>query len=361
MLFPNVVQVIQGLQVTSTSISTAGTINYPSASYPSVSWLHTSGTYIYNSSGQVNLWGVTLQTGDQRTYTQADMNAIKSMGFNMIRIWIVWNWVEPSGPTVTSTTVFTSAPFQIDNMIQWAANAGLYVDLCVGSSASYPIPSWVPTGNISFGSGSISWTDSNTLTGIYNLYYFMANRYASDSNVIFEGLNEMNDANPSANAANFRSWNNNWVSAVEAGEGSYSHLCIIEFAVDYNAGDVTDYLGLYPPYISGTHSNVLMATHDYFLVDSGWSLATDDSWASQIHSACSAVNCPWIDTEFSTAEGGNNAELNIACQAMTKNGVSGWGYFCYDAVGGSDYPDAWCINNPSYEATLLGILQPFMT
>jgi hypothetical protein len=239
-------------------------------------------------------------------------------------------------------------------MVQWAANVGLYVILCPGASSTWRIPSWVPSGSITCPDGGGSWslTDSSTLTGIANLYAFMANRYASYSNVIFEGLNEMSGTD----YTNFRTWNDNWVSAVEDNEGSNSHLKIIQFLVNYNGAPMAGYLNLHPPYINGTHNNILMATHDYFLVNS----ANIDNWAGQIYSACQAVDCPWMDTEFSTAVGGTYSSLQIAAQAMAQSGVSGWGYFCYNAVGGNNYNSNWCINNPNNQATLLSILQPYM-
>lgn len=316
-----------------------------------LSWLHTSGTKIYDSSGkEVKLWGAVIQTGDSTTYTQSDMQAIKNMGFNAIRIWVYWGQAEPSSSTVISTSQFTSTPFQIDNMVQWATNAGLYVIITVGGTQWWHIPSWVPTGNIYLTSngGYFSFTDSSTLTGVANLYAFMANRYKDYPNVIFEGLNEM----VGSDYTNFRTWNNNWVSAVEANEGSNSHLKIIEFLV----GGTTSTFNLYPPYITGTHNNILMATHDYFLVTS----SNPSSVASQLFSACQAVNSPWIDTEFSTAVGGTYSGLQTAIQTMTQTGISGWGYFCYNAPSGSDYSSNWCINNPTNQATLLSMLQPYM-
>lgn len=355
-LFLNIIPLISGLQ-TFSSISTSGTINY---SNMGGSWLHTSGTKIYDGSGnEVKLWGVVIQSGDQYVYSQNNLQEMKNMSFNAIRVWIKWGQVEPTGPTVTGTSFFTSKPWQIDNMVQWAANVGLYIILCVDVTSTWPKPSWVPNGNTQCPDGGGSWslTDNSTLTGIANLYAFMANRYASYSNVIFEGNNEM--MGTSSDMANFRAWNNNWISAVEANEGSNSHLKIVQFLVNYMGGTTTAYLNAYPPYVSGTHSNVLLATHSYFLVKS--SIGSPSTIAPQIYSACQAVSTPWIDTEFSTATGGTYTGMNTACAAMTQNNISGWGYYCYDGPTGNNYNSAWCINNPKYKTTLLNILQPYMT
>jgi aryl-phospho-beta-D-glucosidase BglC (GH1 family) len=356
LLVLSVNQFVLGSESSTFTLANSGTVNYSAIS---PSWLHTSGTNIYDSNdNQVKLWGCVLQNGDGSTYTQADFQTIKNMGFNTIRMWLTWGLLEPTGPTVTDTRSLDSSPFQVDNYVQWATNAGLYVILCAGSSSTWRVPSWVPSGPITCPDGGGSWslTDSSTLTGIANLYGFIANRYSAYNNLIFEGLNEMSAANDAGDTLGFRNWNNNWLSAVEANEGGTNHLKIIQFMVNYNGGTWTQYLNAYPPYTSGTHSNIVMATHDYFLVDSSQSSSTLNSWASQIFSLCQTANHPWMDTEFSTAiHGGGASALDAGCRAMTRNGISGWGYFCYN-IG--NQPSSYAL--PGGQATILPILQPYM-
>lgn len=352
LLILSVKQFVLGSESSTFALPNAGTVNYSTIG---LSWLHTSGTHIYDAGGnQVKLWGVVFQTGDQTTYTQADMQKIKDWGFSTIRLWIYWGQVEPTGPAVTNTANFDSSPWQIDKMVQWAKNVGLYVILCPGVSSTWTKPSWVPDGDISAPDGGGSWslTDDATLTGVANLYAFMANRYASYSNVIFEGLNEMSGTD----YTNFRTWNNNWVSAIEANEGSTSHLKIIQFLANYNGGTMQTYLNAYPPYVSGSHSNIVLATHDYFLVKD----ENRDSEAAQIKTIIQAANLPWVDTEFSTAVGGTYSGVQGAAAAMVANDISGWGYFCYNAPNGNNYNSNWAINNPNNQATILSILQPYM-
>ena len=134
------------------------------------------------------------------------------------------------------------------------------------------------------------------------MYNWLAQRYATKSNVIFESFNEMSTTTDS-DAQAFADYNNGWISAIESGEGANSHLKIIQFLLD---GSEFNYL-LEAPFINGNHNNVMLATHSYGFVDSQYSSYMDlfaSKWASAAHNQ----NIPWIDTEFSSAM--NQIQIN---------------------------------------------------
>jgi hypothetical protein len=183
----------------------------------------------------------------------------------------------------------------------------------------------------------------------------MAKHYASNSNVIFESFNELSTTTDS-DASAFAAFNSGWINAIESGEGPNNHIKIVQLL--YRSSWTYIFLA---PYVSGTHANVILATHSYPLVDAPLNIAQEYAlaYATAIH----GQNLPWIDTEFGTAV--NNAQsppgytgVSNAVSLMAQYNAVGWGYFCYDS---SPYKEGnWNINNPTNAASLLPILQPIM-
>jgi hypothetical protein len=326
-----------------------------------LSWLHTSGANIYDSSGkQVKLYTCNIQQGDGSVVTQSDIQKIKSMGFNCIRVWVLWGEVQPS-PTSVNTAYFTSGAGSsigvgLDSIVNWAAQAGLYVIICPGWGSWHPLPSWVVSGDISVPDGgtSMSITSSTNIAGLSYLYNWMGSHYATNSNVIFESLNELSTSNNAEAGQPFADFNNAWVSAIEQGEGSNSHLKIIEYLVNYNSA----YGALLTaPFISGSHSNIIMATHDYGLVKDP-NNASYDSLVQMYADAAHNAGMPWMDTEFGTALGGDSSDVNTALSLMTNHNAAGWAWYCYCPIAGNE--GSWNLNNPSVASQLLPILQSYM-
>ena len=371
-LFLTAVPLIAGLQQDSSIhiVKFLGTINYSSDGLP---WLHTSGQNIYDSSGnQVKLYSVTIQDGDSNHITQTDMQNIKNMGFNAIREFIGYGLVQPNGPTSINTGYFNgSGPStmgtNLDTFISWAAKAGLYVILCPGWSSTWTPPQWAL--NLSNGTGLSNGDGGGSVNFLYNsqiqagvnyLYQWMGQHYASNSNVIFEGFNELATSNDADAGAAFANFNNGWISAIEQGEGSNSHLKIVQMLLD--AGSWT-YITT-SPYVEGTHTNIILATHDYSPMN-GWTGSSAQisyvetryqGLASAVHSA----GLPIMDTEWSKDTTQTNWQSfdQTLLGAFTSNNAAGWSYYCYD--GSTSAQTGWNLNTPAIASTVLPILQAAM-
>ncbi len=241
----------------SISVSFSGTISNFSTGTPG---LNISGQNIYDSSGsQVKLYACVIQDGDGNHITQSDIQKIKNMGFNAIRLFFMWRLVQPSATSI-NTAYFTEASGAspttgagVDYVVNWASQLGMYVILCPGWSTTWQPPSWATllSGGTGVTSGGSSTPinmlyDSQVQAGIYYMYNWMAQHYATNSNVIFESFNEIATTSDS-DAPAFAAFNNGWISAIEAGEGANSHLKIVQLL--YHWGNSWNYV-LSTPYVS---------------------------------------------------------------------------------------------------------------
>ena len=216
-------------------------------------WLHTSGQNIYDSSGnQVKLYTCVLMDGDGNHIAQSDLQKIKNDGFNTIRLFIEWGLIQPNSPTSINTAYFSSASGAsptigagVDYVVNWASSLGMYVILCPDWTPSWQPPAWAVTASGGIGLGNpdtgnsplIDMLNNPTVqSGVNYLYNWMAQRYASKSNVIFESFNELQTSNsPATNIqiTEFAAFNNGWVSAIQSGEGANSHLIALELLYDW--------------------------------------------------------------------------------------------------------------------------------
>jgi hypothetical protein len=370
MLLLNATVLTSGSLTSTKYFSNMVTINYPNTG---VSWLYTSGQNIYDSSGnQVKLYTLTIQDGDGNHIGQSDIQEIASMGFNSIRIFLEWGLIQPDGPSSVNTAYFTQGGSptigaSVDNVVNWAAQYGMYVEITVDYTPTWTPPGW--TGFSSAGSGTIA-TDilnnvNNVQSGINYLYQWMGQHYASNSNVIFESFNEMTVANSSLGGTPFANFNNGWITAIEQGEGSNSHLKIAEFLMLDPA-----YVEIFTPlYVSGTHSNVLLATHNYEPMSS-WDPNGSEGTSyvlSREQAAANAANSasyPWIDTEWSKATSQNQWQsfYQTVLQGFSQYNSTGWAYFCYDSNPNAEesLSTSWNLANSTTVTQVLSILSPYM-
>ena len=320
---------VGALVTVNVSISDTGTI--VSSGLP---WLHTSGLKIYDSSSkQVKIYGCHIFYGDGNHITLSDIQKVKSLGFNAVRLHIYWGVLQPTGPSSVNTAAFTStsdvepAGIGLDSIVNWCVQNGMYIILNLDWSSSWTAPSWASSlsggTGLTTGDGGAAVNllgNSQIQQGIYFIYNWMAQHYASNSNVIFESFNKLVDQTspaPAADISAFAAFNNGWVSSIESGEGTYSHLIMVELLYDWSSYNYV----LTGPFINGSHANICLATHDYPLVDgtASWALQCVTHWSSTVSSA----GYPWMDTEFSTAEGGGygNPGLTYGVSLLTSYGI----------------------------------------
>lgn len=361
LLLSGTILVVNGLISASETIFFSGSI-----SYPVVPSLHTSGTGLYDSNNNpARLYLTVVHDGQGYHMSQSEIQHIASLGFKGLRFFIYWGQVQPS-PTTINQAYFSSGSGEpgsnaIDNIVNWARDAGLYVMLCPCWTSYWVPPAWaIGSSGLSNGDGGpsikVDMLNNPTIqTGIEYLYGWIASRYASYSNVVFESFNELSSLSRPCSTAERQLWanfNNLWVSAIEAKEGGNSHIKVIQLIYD---GSWANYC-LYSPILSGSHANVILATHSYPLADSPASTATPiaTAWSNFIH----GIGYPWMDTEYSHYLGGGLAGLQQATNLLVNGGSVGWGYFDYEPSSNSN---SGCnVNNPTNAPSILSILKPYM-
>jgi hypothetical protein len=358
LIVTNALVVIAVLQ-SAVSINSFGTV---SSSSTQVSWLHTSGTEVYDESNNVTrLYLTTIHDGNGFKLKQSDFQNIANMGFKGVRFFIYWGQCQPS-PTTITTAYFSSGTGEpggnaIDNIVNWCRDAGLYVLLCPGWSSYWTPPTWAQTSTgltVADGGPHVDMLNDATIqSGIQYLYSFLAQRYASYPNVMFESFNELQSASRPCSTAEYQQWeafNNMWLSAIEANEGATSHIKVVQLFYDWNAN--TNY-AMKTPFFTGAHSNIIMAVHSYPLAKtpSSTALAMGQAWSNLVR----GQNLPIMDTEGSAYQGGSLSQWASYCNQCN---FVGWGYFLFDAANNAD--NGANVNNPSNQAAILSVLQPYM-
>ena len=342
-----------------------------------ITWLHTSGTQLYNSNdNQVNLYACNILAdstwSSQAIITATDIAKIKSYGFNAVRLHLEWCFLQPTNSYSVDTTIFTTAKdnlgASIDNIVQWCADNNMYIILNPHWGSGFNAPSWTPTSSAGCTTGDDGkavdlFRDTNVKAGICYMYNYMASRYASSSNVIFEGFNELLTPNNADAGQPFADFNNQWISAIESGEGSNNHIKIVEALINQ------DWDVLYvAPYVNGNHGNVMIATHDYSPM-TGWtgSSAQITTLRNRIASQKTQVNAagfPVIDTEFGKSQDQSAFVTFFTTEltAFANNNYQGWANWCYcgDPSINAAGTEKWNINNPTVQANILPTLQAYM-
>jgi hypothetical protein len=343
-------------------------------------WLNTSGTELYDSKGNpIHLYACNILADSTWTnraiINETDISKIKSYGFDAIRIHLEWSFLQPINSSSVDESMFMTSTrgnlgASIDDIVQWSTYNGIYVIFNLHWGSSFNAPDWVPTANknvgCTTGDGGRAvdiFGDANVRSGIAYLYNFMAKRYASNSSVIFEGINELLCPNDSDAGRPFADFNNQWISAIENGEGKNSHIKIVEVLIDQSWEVLFN-----APYVNGTHANIMLATHDYSPYK-GWTgtQAQIDTLISRLTSQANlvhAANYPIINTEFSKSQD-QKAYLsffNTELTGFAKNDYQGWAYWCYcaDSMINTSGQTVWNLNDPTIQTNILPTLQSYM-
>jgi hypothetical protein len=350
--------------------------------------LHTSGQNLYDQSGkQVKLYLPNFVTGGGTGITLADIQKIKSLGFNAFRVGVYWGVSEPSNENTVDTAIFTTgkSPLSgvgLDTIVNWAKQENMYVMFVVCWTPTWSPPSWAFPGV----------TDDNTryanlftgqatreTTGLYNLYKAMAARYSSVPNVIFELLNEPQVSTASIGGAQYANWNTGAISAIESVETT-SHLKIVELLM-LNPS----YTEILTQAVDINKPNVIWATHNYSPMNS-WNPTSSSyyisssftyngktysagnvdgptyvAWRAYLsESTIHSWNKPWISTEFSkiTSQTGYSSWYAATMKAFVYYNIVGWAIHAYshDTSGEA----GWNINNPTTQSQIMPLLKPYM-
>jgi hypothetical protein len=142
---------VLGLQSLSQSISSYGKVSYDS----DIGWLHTERRSIVDEDGNIiilrgaNFMGYEFGAWD--THTEEDYARMASWGFNVVRLPIIWRYIEPQ-PGVYDPSFFTN---YVDRDIAWAKKYGIYIILDMHQNYwsnrftyhnGYGLPSWMVSG-----------------------------------------------------------------------------------------------------------------------------------------------------------------------------------------------------------------------
>jgi len=383
-LFLNVILPISGLQVVSQSISSAGTINYPSVG---ISWLHTSGIYIYNDDGRkVNLYCINFHYGGGQGLTLSDIQLTKALGFNAFRLHVYWGLIQPFNETSQGIdlTYFTTgkAPLNrgLDEVVNWAVQENMFFIINLAWTQTWGPPSWAFSGISDDGQRCevlISNAASKERTGIINTWKFIAERYKNVPNVLFEFLNEpyVSDVSLAGNA--YKSFNEQIISAIESVE-TQSHLKIIELlvssptyeevidtAVDVNKANVLWATHRYNPMTdwdpNGSYYHGSFTWHGQYF-SAGWGNGTTYvAWriircAEKIHS----WNKPWINTEFGKVITQTNWQVwfDVVLRTKAEYNVTGWALWCYCHDPNAEA--GWNINDQPTRQQIMSQISPYM-
>lgn len=132
------------------------------AEIPQLSWLHTDGKWIKDSQGNVViLHGICFETysmlngiqnGKYADHTEEDYKKIAGFGFNVVRLGIAWEYIEPTEGT------YDEVYFRlVDRDIEWARKYGIHIIFQFSQwgwspyfnnvkKGAFGFPSWLFTG-----------------------------------------------------------------------------------------------------------------------------------------------------------------------------------------------------------------------
>lgn len=327
--------------------------------------LHTVGIRLYDSgNNEIVLNGITIHYGGggPQHVTLTDIQNIRAMGFRSVRLFYYWGLVQPSGPTSVDSTIFTSTrePLgtSIDNVVDWCAQNNLYIILCPCWTASFPAPSWATSNALSIISNA-----NGIWTGINTMYRWIAQHYASQPHVLFESFNEMSIPSGSAvGGAQFKLFNESWVGAIEEGEGSNSHLKIIEFLTMADAyEEVLNNAG------GCSKPNVVWASHNYSPLNGWIGSPTQIATRQQRTARCAAQahnwNQPIMDTEWgkNPSKTGWQSFYTTLLNAWNAYGYVGWSYFTYCPDAAYVDNDGANIRTTSIYNQVYPVLEPYLS
>ena len=355
---------------------------------------------VYDASGQrINLYGTNLASGQGQGVTLADIQTVKALGFNTFRLNDVdWGWIQPFNETLKGidqsffttgiSKVWGKEPYHrgLDQIVNWGVSENMYIIICLGGFqylvASTQVGFSLDTDDTQRYAALINGTAAKERTGIVNTWRYIANRYSDIPNVMFELLNEPAVLDKSLAGSEYKSFNEEIISAIESVE-TQPHLKLVELLIDNGSwSEITDTA------TDVSKSNVVWATHHYAPYDwlnwdpkdprsiwieepftwhgknipAGWGNGTAYvAWrlirlVDKIH----AWNKPWIVTEFGFKVTRAYWEdwYSASLRTMAEYEISGWTFFCYSSDPSTEA--GWNIKDPTTQQKIMPALNPYL-
>jgi len=299
---------------------------------------------------------INIKYGTGAGFKTSDLDKIKQLGFDTVRLWVYWNRLQPSKATSVDYSQFTTSVAPncagLDTYVKYCIKIGLKVIIVLAFTPSYPPPSWsgiytaltYPVCEALFVSGTAK-------NGYVYAWKEIARRYANNANVMFELINEPGvTSKTGAYPTIYKQWCENIISAIESVE-RVVHLKIVPMLRWGSAWmEVVDE----QPDVS--KANVAWSTHryepsgDYYPSSRMWCYDYNSKtwgWFTQqkyvywrIRRCADKIKSwgkPWCNTEIGHKYSSKNWDLWLKYVLDTKRalGVTGWGYWAWDRSGGS--------------------------
>jgi len=367
----------------SQSISTYGTSAYD------VSWLHTSGIYIYNEADQkIDLRTINFNYGAGQGLTLSDIQKVKALGFNTFRLIIYWRTIQPYNETSAGidklyfTTAKAPLRHGLDEVVNWAVQENLYIIISLCWTSTWGPPPWAFPGvsdDTQRYASLINGTASRERAGIVNTWKYIANRYKAVPNVLFELLNEpfLWGKDKSLAGNDYKTFNEEIIAAIESVE-TRSHLKLVQLIMN-NDG----WIEIIDTAVDiSKSSNVVWTNHYYSPMNNwdpngkywhesftwhgqyfpqGWGNGTTFvAWrlirvANRIHS----WNKPWIITEFGkyVTQTYWKDWFNTVLRTQAEYNAAAWALWCY--CSDPNFQAGWNINNPTTQQKIIGCLSAY--
>lgn len=239
-----------------------------------VSWLRTCGTQLCDDQNRpVLILGPNWTGGDDKGLGLADIQRIKALGFNSIRVMMPWGRLQPHGSGLDGidVTYFNGTGnwpllHGLDQVVNWAVQENMYLLLTTYWSEWDPPPTWAfpkTSDDAARYTSLLNGTATTEMTGIMNLWRYVAGRYRNVPNIVFELLNEPNVLNDSLAGNAYKIFNENIISAIESVE-TKSHLKVVELLMSD-----PDWQEIVDGATDLDKSNVAWAFH-YYAPMTGW-------------------------------------------------------------------------------------------
>jgi aryl-phospho-beta-D-glucosidase BglC (GH1 family) len=197
--------------------------------------ISTTGMVVYPNTGKLQIAAINVQFGGGQGLTLSELQYIKSLGFNTVRLTVPLFSFLPTNNHEVRTAAFTTDlsignTVGLDTYISMVKQAGLKTLLTLYTAEVGAYPSWAYVGITDQDLRHEREFTVGTLEhdGVLNCWAAIADRYKGESSVMFEFLNEpaiKNRAGPMP--TNYKNLAEAWVDRIVAVE-TVNHLKIVE-------------------------------------------------------------------------------------------------------------------------------------